>query len=128
MTPNSGETTFNHQNQVVLGPERLQIRTIEVLDVPTNSSFLESIRRDIKLDSFAQNVLNHITPNQASSSRSENSHIKDYRQFSWRDCFFFQNKHLYVPNGLAQLQVLHHCHDMPMAGHFGVHKTLELVT
>jgi hypothetical protein len=62
MTPRLGETAFDHQNQVILGPEYLQIRTTEVLDVPTNSSFLESIRKDIKLGCFAQDVLNHIAP------------------------------------------------------------------
>jgi hypothetical protein len=110
-----------------LGPERLQIRATELLDVPTNSSFLESIRRDILLDSFAQDVLNHRAPDQASSSRSKNSR-NDYRKFSLRDGSLFRSKHLYVLGGPAQLQVLQYCHDMPIAGHFGFHKTLELVT
>ena len=127
MAPRPGEAAFDHQNQVVLGPERLQIRTTELLDVPSNPSFLDSIRRDIRLDSFAQDILNHIDPDRASSSMSKSSR-KDYRQFSWRDGLLFRNKHLYVPDGPMRLQVLQHCHDMPMAGHFGVHKTLELVT
>jgi hypothetical protein len=127
MAPRPGEAAFDHQNQVILGPERLIIRTTEILDVPSNPSFLDSIQRDIGLDSFAQDVLNHIDPDRASSLTSKNSR-KDCRQFSWRDGLLFRNKHLYVPDGPARLQVLQHCHDMPMAGHFGVHKTLELVT
>ena len=35
---------------------------------------------------------------------------------------------MYVPNGRARLQVLQHCHDTQMARHFGVHKTLELIS
>jgi hypothetical protein len=46
MVPRPSETTFDHQNEVVLGHERLQIRETKLLDVPTNSSFLD--------------VLNHI--------------------------------------------------------------------
>jgi hypothetical protein len=67
MAPCLGEVGFDHQNQVVLGPECLQMRTTEVLDVPTYWSFSESIWRDIRLDSFAQDVSNHIVPNRVSS-------------------------------------------------------------
>jgi hypothetical protein len=50
-------------------------------DVPSNPSFLDSIRRDIRLDSFAQDLVNHIDPDRASSKMSKSS-LKDYRQFS----------------------------------------------
>ena len=39
---------------------------------------------------------------------------------------FYKNL-LYVPDGSPRLQVLEHCHDAPMAGHFGIAKTMELV-
>jgi pyocin large subunit-like protein len=103
MAPCPSEVAFDHQNQVVLGPERLQICTTKVLDVPSNPSFLDSIRRDIKLESFAQDLLNHIDPDHASSSTSKNSR-KDYRH-SWRHGLFFRNKHLYARDSLARLQV-----------------------
>ena len=35
-------------------------------------------------------------------------------------------KHLCVPNGM-QLQVIQENHDLPIAGHFGVEKTVELI-
>jgi hypothetical protein len=75
------------------------------LDVLSNPSFIDSIQRDIRLDSFALDILNHIDPDHAFSSTSKSSR-KDYRQFSWRDGLLFRNKHLYVSHGSAQLQVL----------------------
>ena len=35
---------------------------------------------------------------------------------------------LYVPDGVARLQVLETCHDSPLAGHFGISKTMQLIT
>ena len=35
---------------------------------------------------------------------------------------------LYIPKGRSRLLILQHCHDMPMAKYFGVHKILELVS
>ena len=34
---------------------------------------------------------------------------------------------IYVPNGSPRLQVLEHYHDVPMDGHFGIAKTIEVV-
>ena len=97
------------------------------MDAPNELGFLDSIRKAIRSDTFAQDVFNHISPDRASSSRSNNSR-KDYKQFSLKDGLLFRNKLLYIPDCPARLQVLQHCHDIPMARHFGVHKTLELIT
>jgi hypothetical protein len=99
------------------------MHTTKVVDVPSNPSFLDSIRRDIRLDFFAHDVLNHIDPNRDSFSTSKSSH-KDSRQFSWRVGLLFRKKHLYVRHSQTQRQVLQYCHDMPMARHFDVHMTL----
>ena len=88
---------------------------------------ISTIRTDLEADKFAQDVLNHIIPDRASCSSSVNSR-NDYNQFSWHDNLLFRNNLLYVPDGRSRLLILQHCHDMPMAGHFGVHKTLELVS
>ena len=95
--------------------------------MPTDSILISTIHTDLEANEFAQDVLNHIIPDHASCSRSVNS-CKDYNQFSWHDNLVFRNNVLYVLDGHSRLLILQHCHDMPMAGHFGVHKTLELVS
>ena len=101
--------------------------TSHVLEAPLDSSLLESIRTDIKADAFAQGILDHIVEKRASCSRSTNDR-KDYHLFTWYDGLLFRSNQLYIPDGSCRLQVLQHCHDSAMVGHYGVHKTLELVT
>ena len=127
LAPRPGEPTFDNQKQVLLGPDRLRLMTTHVFEAPLDSSLLKSIRTDIKADAFAQDILDHIIENRASCSRSANDR-KDYHLFTWDDGLLFRNNQLYIPDGLARRQVLQQCHDIPMAGHFGVQKTLELVT
>mgnify|MGYP000155538084 CR=1 FL=1 len=79
------------------------------------------------VDEFANDVLDHIVLDHASCSQLVYPR-NDYRQFYWHGGFLFRQNLLYVPNGRARLQVLQHCHDTQMARHFGVHKTLELVS
>ena len=62
----------------------------------------------------------------ASCSTLEGS-SQHYQEFKWQDGLLFYKNLLYVPDGSPRLQVLEHCHDAPMAGHFGIAKTMELV-
>ena len=42
---------------------------------------------------------------------------------------FISHKNLlYVYDGPSQLQITQHLYDMPMVGHFGDYKTLDLVS
>ena len=101
--------------------------TAHVFEAPLDSSLLESIRKDLEFDAYAQDILDHIVQSRSSCSQSTNNR-KDYGKFSSHDGLLFRNNQLYIPEGSSRLQVLQHCHDLPMAGHYGVHKTMELVT
>ena len=127
LAPQPGEPTFDHQKQVVLGPDRLRLLTISASKAPEDLRLLDSIRTGITSDEFAQGVLNQIISDRGSSSFSKNPR-KDYNQFRWQDGLLFRNTLLYVPNSSSRLQVMQYCHDNPMAGHSGIHKTLELVS
>ena len=52
---------------------------------------------------------------------------RDLENFEIRDGLIYFQGLLYVPNGAACLQVLQHRHDARLAGHFGIHKTADLV-
>ena len=125
--PKPGDPTYDHQEQVLLSPSRLQLMVTNVAETTLDSKFLDSIRSSIGSNDFAQDILDHIVPNHASCSQSKFS-CMDYGNFSWHDGIFYRNNCTYIPNGPSRLEVLHHCHDSPLAGHFGVLKTLELVT
>ena len=78
----------------MLGPDRLQLMITHVFEAPLDSSLLESIRTDIKVDAFAQDILDHIIENHASCSRLTNDR-KDYDQFTWHDGLLFLYNQLY---------------------------------
>ena len=40
----------------------------------------------------------------------------------------FRQNQMYVPDGPPRLNILQHCRDTPMTGHFVVLKTLELAS
>ena len=122
-----GEPAFEHQKQILLGPNRLRLMVVNAITTLENSTLLDSIRDHMANDDFAKDVLDHIVPDRASCSRSKYPR-NDYRQFYWHGGFLFRRNLLYVPDGPPRLQVLQHCHDSPMAGHFGVRKTLDLIS
>ena len=124
LAPRPGEAAFDDQQQILLGPARLQ--AVEVSDMPLDSNILNSIRQDIHTDPFAQEVLDHIDPSRASCSKAQHPRV-DYSQFTWQNDTLFYKGLIYVPDGSSRLKVLQHCHDTYMAGHFGIQKTLELV-
>ena len=96
MVPCLGEPTFDHQKQILLGPDRLQVMATNAFKMPTDSFLISTIRTHLEtVDEFAQDVLNHIIPDRASCSRSVNSR-NDYNQFSSHDNLLFRNNLLYV--------------------------------
>ena len=125
LAPHPGEAASDDQKKILLGPARLQ--AVEVSHMPVDSSILNSIRQDLRIDVFAQEILDHIDPNRASCSKAQHPHV-DYNKFTWQNDLLFYKGLLYVPDGSSRLKVLQHCHDTYMAGHFGTQKTLELVS
>ena len=121
-----GDPAYDHQKQILLGPDRLQLLVTNVSETLCDSNFLDCIRARIYSDDLAQDVLDHIIPDRGSSSQSKFSRM-DYGRFRWHDGLLFRDNKMYVPDGPSRLQVLQYCHDSPLAGHFGVQKTLELV-
>ena len=53
---------------------------------------------------------------------------EDLDRFRFEGGLLYRDHLLYVPEGRCQTQVLEKCHDDPLAGHFGVTKTLELIS
>ena len=128
MAPKPGDPAYDHQKQVLLGPNRLQLMVTEASETLGDSNFLDYIRMKTCSDVFVQEILDHIIPNRVSSPQSKLSRM-DYAKFRWHDGLLFRNNQMYIPDdATSRLQVLQYCHDSPLAGHFGVQKTLELVT
>jgi transposase InsO family protein len=123
MAPQEGDLEFDQQKQVILGPERLQLLAIHV--TPADSSILDAIRSDLVSDPVAQDILSHLASGSPGSGTSRRS---DYDQFRFSDSLILRNDLVYVPPGTARLQVLQSHHDTPLAGHFGVTKTVELIS
>ena len=88
-----------------------------------DESLLNAIATDIATDKFAKEIR---------ENRINNSTIREVRnihdQFMFRDGFLFRNNLMYVPDGPCRIRIVKECHDDALAGHFGVAKTLELIS
>ena len=85
---------------------------------------MNHIQEAIKTDPFAQDILQHINGNIQDNPGSQS----DYHKFSYLDNLLYCNGLLYVPDTPSRINILQTHHDSPLAGHFGVAKTLELIT
>ena len=117
MASQPGDPAFNNQKQILLGPSKL-LTTI-VYATPLDSSLLDTIRQRLRSDDFAKDVLAHIIPSPSSCFTLEGP-SQHYQEFKWQEGLFCYKNLLYVLDGSPLLQVLEHCHDAPMAGHFGI--------
>ena len=82
---------------------------------PKDLSIIEEIQKTLGQDPLVKNVQKQIKEGKGEDLQFKNGFL------------FFQGL-LYVPPRLARLKVLQVHHDLPVAGHFGVHKTIELVS
>jgi hypothetical protein len=90
---------------------------MEISDMPLDSNILNSICYDIQRGLFAQEVLDHIDPNCASTSKAQ-YYLVDYNQLTWQNDMLFYKDLLYVLVGFSHLKVLQHCYDTYMVGYF----------
>ena len=90
-------------------------RTVRNSKLPLNLRFLSSLFSVFILAS-ARHSLHKATTR------------KDLDTFTIQEYLLFRDHLLYVPEGPCRTRVLRECHDDPLAGHFGVAKTLELIT
>ena len=79
---------------------------------------IDTIREDLKIDGFAQAILDQIDPSRASCSRSQQPST-NYRQFNCHDGLLFFKKLLYVPNGYCCLRIVQNGHDTYTTKDFG---------
>ncbi len=115
--------------QVLLGLYRLRrLVSATIFQAPIDSSLGDKIRYLLPADSTTQDILSRINGVPCSSTTSTSSQHDDYIEFHIHDGLFYHGRLLYVPDGVARLQVLETCHDSPLAGHFGISKTMKLIT
>ena len=75
--------------------------------MPIDSNILNSIRQDLQIDVFAQEVLDHIDLNRASCSKGQHPHV-NYNKLTWHNDLLFNKGLLYVPDRSSCLKVLQH--------------------
>ena len=73
-------------------------------------------------DPFATDIMVRI------NDASQDMQSSDLINFNIRDGLLYHNHLLYVPVGACRTRVLQNWHDDPLVGHFGVAKTLELIS
>ena len=94
-----GEAAFENLKQILLGHDRLQLMAFHAIDTPEDSSILDSIREHLGTDKFAQGILNHIIPDRASCSQSQNPR-QDYNQLVGMMGYLFDKIYCMCPTVL----------------------------
>ena len=129
LIPKGGDPEYDNQTQVLLGPDRVRhLVSATIFQAPIDSSLDDKIRYSLPADSTAQDILSRINGVPSSSTTSTSSQHDDHIEFHIHDGLLYRGSLLYVPDGVARLQVLETCHDSPLAGHFGISKTMQLIT
>jgi hypothetical protein len=115
---------------VLLDPYRLRhLVATTIFQPPIDSSLIEKVRYSLPADSMGQDIINWINsvPSSAPASPSSRYAI-DHTEFHIHDGLLYRGGLLYIPNGVTRLQVLETCHNSHLAGHFGISKTMKLIT
>lgn len=122
MAPSKGDPVFDLQEQVLLGPDRLQLLTARTYHAPEDTSIMGRTKLALTTDPLAQDIMAHIQGIGGTNTR------QDYELFSTHEGLLFRNGLLYIPAGPLRLQIMQARHDTRLAGHFGVAKSVELIS
>ena len=87
-----------------------------------DDSLLQHITDASTTDVFANEVRDSL------QNPSKGTESKGLEHFTIQDGLLFRDHLLYVPESLCHTWVLRECHDDQLVGHFGVAKTLELIS
>ena len=120
LEPKEGDEAHRLQQQTLLRPEHLQLSTLQskMFTLSYDKSFLDNIRSATVNDPYATNIISQLNSTRGSKNQT----------FTMENGLLFHQGLVYVPPGSLRLQVIQSCHDSPLSGHFGLGKTLELIT
>jgi hypothetical protein len=97
-----------------LKPERLNFHSF-VSTLPKTLPIIEKIKKDLEENPLIKNVKTQLE-------------LGEGGDFEFKNELLFYKDLLYVPPGMARLEILQARHDFPSVGHFGYNKILELVS
>ena len=117
--PTPEDEAHVQQSQSLLKPD--QFYNFATFFLP-NDTFLNQIVEATTTDKFATEVKASITNPSHEPKRFDLAH------FTIQDNLLFLDNLLYVPKSPCRTRVLQECLDDPLAGHFDVAKTLELIS
>ena len=109
-----GEDAVTQQMAVILKPRMVSLNAISIAH--EENTFVETLLKETKEDEIAKQLIS------ASVSGTDPSKIYE------KDGLLYRNDLLYIPNGTSRLKILESRHDSLLAGHFGIRKTVELIS
>ena len=113
-----GERAVTQQHAVLLKPHVFKLNNVALRS--KDSNFVQEIVEALEHDALAKEI--------KESKENGREDAGKYGMFELApNGLVLRHGLIYVPSLPLKLQVLKSCHDAPLAGHYGVKKTLELV-
>jgi hypothetical protein len=115
---------------VPLGPYRLHyLVSTTIFQASIDSSLIEKVHYSLPADSMGQDIINRINSVPSSALASPSSrYVVDHIEIHIHDGLGYRGNLLSIPNGVTPLQLLESCHDSCLVSHFGISKTIKLIT
>ena len=119
LAPSPGDKAYDQQSQCLLTLDQVQIFATYVLQ---DKTIIANITTTTATDRFAEEI------KACFEDPTHRSHRDDLEKFSFRGGLVLSNNLVYILEGSCRVCILSQCHDGSLAGHFGVAKTLELIS
>lgn len=118
---NPDDPQVQNQQHILLQPRHFRLAAAN-FSLPTDGDLQTLLINSLPNDPHAQHIIPFLLQQPTLLPPPHNLH--DYTFIN--DILFFKNK-VYVPDGECRTLVLQQCHDQLLAGHYGKHKTVELI-
>jgi hypothetical protein len=115
LAPKEGDPILDQQKSIVLKPANFQLKDL-TMSSGEDASYLNEGQEALQDDPFVENIRKRLRTNEVND------------EFEFMNSLLYFNRLLYIPPGPIQLKIIQMRHDLPIVGHFGFNKTIELIS
>ena len=106
---------MDQQKSTILKLANFQLNAL-AMSFCEDTSCLKEVQEAIKDDTFVENIREHLHTNEVNDG------------FEFKNGLLYFKELLYILLGPIQLKIIQMRHSLPVIGHFGFNKTMELIS